>query len=878
MIELRTLGQLTLEGDDAVPVASILTQAKRLALLVHLSCGRPLAPRSRDTLLALFWPELDDAHARTALRQALHLLRRSLGAEVITGAGEGRVGVEPARLWCDAAAFGEALERGDAAGALALYRGPFLEGFHVSDAPEFERWVDRERRRLEVEAVGAAWGLAERARVESEPGAARKWAERAMDLSPFDEVGFRRYLGILEAQADGAAAATAFAAYERRLAEELGLAPSEETLRIMDRIRAACRPGARRAGGLENGEATPSPAAGAPEERRSGPAPLSRREVGVEPMPVRVRPVRRPRRLRWTGAIAAIGGAGVIAALALAVTLAHSAARARRPPPIGVAVLPFRNLSADPSRAYFAAALHDELLDRLGRASSLRVVGRTSVADLGETARPLRQVASELGVTRVVEGSVQVVGDRLRVVAQLLDPATGAEVWVEHYDRNLDDAFAVQSEIAERIVAAVGATLTRGEVGAMRAAPTQDAAAYQLYLQGLEYARRPALRKEDAEAALQLFERALALDSSFAPAHAQLSLIDWRIYDLHDPDPRRLALARREAATALSLAPDLPEGHLAAGLSRYLPRGDARGALAEFAQGLRGAPSDAELWAWTGRTYRQLGIWDSAFAALDQAHAVEPRDATLWFSIAETRHYLHRYPEAIDAYRQALALAPDMRQAHISLAWSYFLWQGQLDTLRSVLWAIPVATDPGAGGGSILQQRILLLLATRRPDSVLAILRGPDARELGTLRRALYTGDANSLRGDRLDARLARESALALLDAALRRSPADWGLHATRGIVLGKLGRHAEALREARWLEASSEGRNDHYADLGATRALVLVMGGATDAALDELDRALAGPSRTTVPLLRAMPEWDPVRGDPRFQALMRKYANPPRQ
>ena len=156
------LGRLSLEHEDGTAVASVLAQPKRLALLAYLAAVHPPTPRSRDTLVALLWPELDAEHARTGLRQALHGLRLSLDARVLTGKGDERVGVDPAHLWCDTAAFAAALERGAPADALTLYGGPFLDGFHLPDVLEFERWVDRERRRLELAALAAAWRLGRR--------------------------------------------------------------------------------------------------------------------------------------------------------------------------------------------------------------------------------------------------------------------------------------------------------------------------------------------------------------------------------------------------------------------------------------------------------------------------------------------------------------------------------------------------------------------------------------------------------------------------------------------------------------------------------------------------------------------------------------------
>ena len=246
-------------------------------------------------------------------------------------------------------------------------------------------------------------------------------------------------------------------------------------------------------------------------------------------------------------------------------------------------------------------------LTQLAKVASLRVIGRTSVLGYEETSKPLRQIGQELAVGSIVEASVQVVGNRLRVAVQLLDPVTQAELWAERYDRTLDDAFAVQSDIARQIVAAVGATVTGTEAGAIAAVPTQNAEAYQFYLQGLEYQRRPGFQRENLVIAQQLYERALALDSSFALAHAAISYVHAMMYKWgYDRSATRLALAQREADVALRLAPGLPQAHLAAGvryqargifragLGQSNVRGDFRAALDQLNLGLQGAPNDPD--------------------------------------------------------------------------------------------------------------------------------------------------------------------------------------------------------------------------------------------------------------------------------------------
>jgi TolB-like protein/tetratricopeptide (TPR) repeat protein len=583
-----------------------------------------------------------------------------------------------------------------------------------------------------------------------------------------------------------------------------------------------------------------------------------------------------PRRMLWVAGVAALVLGGSLEAGRLLKTNATEAGGPRT----AVAVLPFRNLSADSSYAYFAGGLHDELMTQLGKVASLRVVGRTSVRGYEETSKSLRQISEELAVGSIVEASVEVVGNRLRVTVQLLDPVSQARLWAESYDRTLGDAFAVQSDIAQRIVTAVGATLTNAEAGAIAAAPTRNAAAYDFYLQGVAYYRRPGLLRENFLIAQRLYERALALDSTFALAHAALSQVHFAMYDLrYDRAATRLEQGQREADMALRLAPELAQAHLVAGV-RDRGRGSYREALDEFNMGLRGAPNDAELWTWVGRVHRHLGNWDSAVVAFSHAARLDPRNANLFQTIGDTYHFLRRYREAIGAYRHELLFAPDLVQPRLSLAWSYFLWKGQLDTLRAVLQTLPLNGDPGGGGGPIEDQRLFLLLWERRPDSLLSLLRimrpAAGASAQASISRLFWAAQAQNLRSDTAAARIYFDSALILVNVEARAHPDERGLHALRGIALAALGRRAEALREASWLERFDDYPGDRYSSgTGNGRARILARVGETGKAFDEIEQLLARPSLFSVHELRLSPDFDPIRSDPRYQALLRKYANP---
>jgi TolB-like protein/Flp pilus assembly protein TadD len=544
-----------------------------------------------------------------------------------------------------------------------------------------------------------------------------------------------------------------------------------------------------------------------------------------------------------------------------------------------IAVLPLQNLSADPAYAYFAGGLHDELLSQLSKVAALKVISRTSVMGYQATTKPLGQIADELSVGTVVEGSVQVVGGRLRVNVQLIDAATDQHLWSERYDRTLDDAFAIQSEIAEKIVGAVGAALATDEQGRIARPPTASAEAYRFYLQGQEYRHRPGYLEANYRSARQLYERALALDPAFALAHAAISEVYGRAYWFRwDASPARAARQREEADKALRLAPDLPEAHIAMGLAHYWGAREYRRALDEFAVAARGLPNDAEIVSSIGYINRRLGHWDAVDASFAKAVQLNPRDADLFWDLGgETLTLRHRYGDAVAAYDRALSLAPDLHFVAIRRGLALLLWQGKVEPLRDALNALPENAELGSGG-SVAGQRAALLLLQRDAEGLLQmaeVSRGSDlAGHIYFLPGALYRAWAEQLRGDGSAARAAFDAARVRLDAAVRELPDDWRIHAARGLALAGLGRREEAAAEAGWLRRSDVYRGDaHFGTIAAEfRAQILAQSGYADAALDEVEHLLPGPSWLSVHTLRLDPRWDAIRSHPRFQALLRKY------
>ena len=569
----------------------------------------------------------------------------------------------------------------------------------------------------------------------------------------------------------------------------------------------------------------------------------------------------------------------VAAAAIVLILIAGAVGRWLRPGALGsrnprtaIAVLPLANFSAEGPHSYFAGALQGELINQLAKVAALSVIGRTSALTYAGTTKRLSQIGRELAVGSIVEGSVQVVGNRLRVDVQLIDPATEKDVWAERYDTTLDNAFEVQSEIAERVVAAVGARLTRAEAGAIAAAPTANPEAYRLYLQGEEYRRRPGGKRENLESARQLYERAVRLDPGFALAHAMLAFVHGIMYWFRlDPYPARAELLRREAETALRLAPNLPQAHWANGIALMWGQGDRPRALAELTIAAEGLPGSAELWNLIGATNRGLGNWDRSLAAFEKSAALDPRYADQFSELASTYQVLRRFGDAVAALNRASALAPDVAGFRLYRAALYQLWRGQLDSLRAAVAGLGCAPDEA--NAAICEY---LALYERRPDSILALLPEPQ-RVIFEVQdqyepALLWVAWAHQLRGDGAAARSAFDGALRQLDSALHRLPDDWRVHASRGVALAGVGRIAEARREAEWLSGTLLYRYPFWRiNLTNGRARIFAQARMAGEAVVEIEQLIAVGAES-VHTLRLDPRWDPIRSDPRFQALFAKY------
>jgi len=608
-------------------------------------------------------------------------------------------------------------------------------------------------------------------------------------------------------------------------------------------------------------------------------------QFGNAKLPQRFETVQKRRtRLRWAGTAAALLAlAAVVAGIAtfspyrVRSTLAAPAA-----PEKSIAVLPFENLSDDKENAYFTQGVGEEILTDLAKIADLKVISRTSVMQYkNAVSRNLREIGEQLGVAHVLEGSVQRTGGRVRVNAQLIDARTDAHLWAEHYDRPLDDVFAIQSEVAQAIADQLNAKLSPAEKAAIKQRPTADLVAYDLYLRA-EALRAAtsfnAQQKENLLEATRLLEQAIARDPTFFLAYCRLAEAHDLIYFFgSDHTPARLALANTAVQTALRLRPGSGEAHLALAEHFYRGHRDQEHALAELTLARRLLPNDPQVFELTGFITRRQGRWEESTTDLKRALDLDPRNLFFLQQLSFTYEFQRRYRDLAAVLDRALKLVPSNPETRVARASIDLAERADARLVHATIEAV-VAEDPTAAK-NIADRWFYIALCERDNFGVSRALAVVPAEGISVGNiwspRTYFEAVAARARSDAIVARAAFTAARAEVEKTTREQPEYAQGLTILGLIDAGLGRKDDAIREGRRAVELVPVSKDAIdgADFILNLAVIYAWTGEKDLALKQLAEAAQLPTSLNYGWLRLHPDWDTLRNDPRFEKIVASLA-----
>src|SRR5437867_4449475 len=549
-------------------------------------------------------------------------------------------------------------------------------------------------------------------------------------------------------------------------------------------------------------------------------------------------------------------------------------------PAKSIAVLPFDNLSRDPDNAYFADGIQDEILTRLAKIADLKVISRTSTQHYKSAPENLPEIARQLGVAHILEGSVQKSGDAVRVNVQLIKAANDSHLWADTYDRRLTDIFSVESEVAKAIAEQLRAHLTGREEQEIAAKPTNNPEAYDAYLRGLAYSLKTVNTPANALGAQKYLREAVRLDPKFALSWALLSFVDALGYLTQSLQPT-IALrdeARQAAETALALQPNLGEAVVAKGYYHYACLKDYDTAVGYFEEARQLLPNSSRIPEALAYVTRRRGQWDRSESYFNEVERLDPRNVNLLTQHALSYIYLRRFPEALRKFDQVLDITPDdvdtlVRKAAIAQA------EGDLPRAAALLAPLhPNADDSGA-----LETQVYQAILERRPAPFIPrlkeMLTKPDPA-LGYLNGELrfWLGWTQEVAGDHAAAQESWRQARSELEPFLKEQPENYSLMGDLTLTNMGLGDKAAALADRKRAMAVIPIEKDAVDGPLPIEILARVAAqmGEPDRAIAALQKLLSipyeGPLAVNVlltpALLRLDPMFDPLRNDPRFQKL----------
>jgi TolB-like protein len=537
-----------------------------------------------------------------------------------------------------------------------------------------------------------------------------------------------------------------------------------------------------------------------------------------------------------------------------------------------IAVLPFDNLSSDKENAYFAEGIQDEILTRLSKIAALKVISRRSTQKYKSAPANLREVGKQLGVANLLEGSVQKVSNAVHVNVQLIRASNDEHIWAESYDRELQNIFGVEGEVAGKIAEALNAKLTGAEEKALADKPTTNLAAYDAYLHGrsIEVTRFDIAGEQQAATD---YATAVQLDPAFALAWSQLARVRSFLYfNAIDRDTNSPAAIKEAADRAFALQPELGEAWIAQGSYRYLVLHDFPRALQTFEEAVKRLPNSADAFGQMAFVERRMGRWDAAVAHFQKALQLDPRNLQLLIFTGETLGYLRRFAEAKALVDRALQIVPNAPRALLAKA-TLLQAEGRLDDA-----AKPVGLIPPNPGPLQVSTKVLQIFYERRFDEVIAQLQpflapSKPGEPFDVWKKALLPilGYCQERVGKTADARATylrtieeikpSPEAIVLVDQTF--------LPCALALAYAGVGDKDKALAQAREAVLDYQGDSVDKPQAEIALAQVQAQVGDVDAAIAAVPHLLEVPAGITPALLRIDPMWDPLRKDPRFAKLI---------
>ena len=547
-------------------------------------------------------------------------------------------------------------------------------------------------------------------------------------------------------------------------------------------------------------------------------------------------------------------------------------------PEKSIAVLPFENFSDEKENTYFAEGVQDEILTCLSKVAALKVISRTSVMQYKNAAtHNLREIAEQLGVAHVLEGSVQRAGNRVRVTAQLIDARTDTHLWAERYDRDLADVFAIQSEIAKKIADQLQAKISPSEKAAIEKAPTTDVLAFDLYQRAKSLwagVSNPLHAREKLPEAVRLLDEAVARDPKFVLAWCLLSRVHCTFYWLgFDHSSDRLELANAAVQAALALQPDSGDVHLALANYYYFGFLDYVRARSELAIARRTLPNNADVFVYTGFIDRREGHWEDATRNLERALELDPRNLfTLQQLATDTYYPQRRYADAVRTYDRALTIVPGDPLTRINRAEVALDWQGDIGpfqtTLRRLIAENPkIAPDVDHPDYALCERTAAAAarLLENYPHNGVATNYGVNCPH------SYWEGVVARWQGDSAKAHNAFTAARRELEQLLEKQPDFAAALSLLGVIDAGLGRKDEAIREGRRACELLPISKDAIAGAACAVNLAQIYAwtGEKDLAIEQIAAVERVPNDLSYGRLKLHPYWDSLRGDPRFEKIV---------